>query len=243
MKQRCYILATDLDGTLVGDEAALGRLNQLLAAIRSDLSLIYLTGRHLASARELIEACRLMTPDVVVTDVGTEIYWNPGYRPDQDWHEIVSSRWDADAVACALEGLANLQPQPINSKLRRSYWVKSSFVTTVEAVRHRLKQNGCEVRVIASSGRDIDVLPARAGKGAALRHVLLRLGQSENVVACGDSGNDIDLLQTAVNAVIVGNAQPELRNHPFPPGVYRAAGCCAAGILEGLAHFRWFSWR
>lgn len=69
--------------------------------------------------------------------------------------------------------------------------------------------------MIYSAGRDLDVIPSRAGKGNALAWVLTRMREHgvppRSVLVCGDSGNDIELFRVpGVRGCVVGNAMPEL---------------------------------
>ena len=70
-----------------------------------------------------------------------------------------------------------------------------------------------KVRLLYSSGIDLDVLPYKAGKGQALAFVLRKLGSNSDVnrrvLVCGDSGNDIDLFHVDdVYGVIVSTQNP-----------------------------------
>jgi len=68
-------------------------------------------------------------------------------------------------------------------------------------------------------------------------------------VACGDSGNDIDMFVGRNLSIVVGNAQPDLvawldANTPTlppladgTPRIVRAKAHVADGILEGLKRF------
>ena len=88
-----------------------------------------------------------------------------------------------------------------------------------------------------------------AGKLQALEYVRSRLGFPHNrTVACGDSGNDKDMLGGDNLAIVVGNAQPDLREwlaevqHKSGSNgaVHRllaVEGHMANGILEGLGVF------
>jgi sucrose-phosphate synthase len=78
------------------------------------------------------------------------------------------------------------------------------------------------------------VLPARAGKGAAMAWVARRLGvAAERVLATGDSGNDLDMLAAAGLGVIVGRSS-ELAALDGRPNVRRARASFADGVLEAL---------
>ena len=80
------------------------------------------------------------------------------------------------------------------------------------------------------------MLPARAGKAAAMRRLAAHFGVPPGaVLAAGDSGNDLDMLRAAPRAVVVANASAELAGLPPRPGLHRAAAAHAAGVLEGIA--------
>jgi sucrose-6-phosphatase len=75
-----FLLVTDLDHTLVGDDAATLRLNHLLQKRRESFYLVYATGRSLFSFRQLCQDFQahtgqsLLAPDYLVAGVGSEIY-------------------------------------------------------------------------------------------------------------------------------------------------------------------------
>jgi len=51
---------------------------------------------------------------------------------------------------------------------------------------------------------------------------------------CGDSGNDVEMLNLGFPAVLVGNASEEVKNKDWLPTVYLARSFYAVGIWEGL---------
>ena len=70
---RLFLLAADVDGTLLGDTA--GELSLMAYARRFPRSfqLAVITGRRPASVRELVDAGRLPRPDFICGAVGTEL--------------------------------------------------------------------------------------------------------------------------------------------------------------------------
>jgi hypothetical protein len=99
----------------------------------------------------------------------------------------------------------------------------------------------------------LDVLPERASKLHAIRYLMDRHGYSKRrVVFCGDSGNDLNVLTSDLQAVLVKNASEKVRREAResviakgrPETLYLAEGNFlgmngnyAAGVLEGLAYF------
>ncbi len=229
-KKPLLVLATDLDGTLVGHDGYLRTLLEFLDAHRRETGLVYLTGRNEASTRELMQAANLPEPDYLVTDVGSSIYRHG--QMDGAWHARLEAQWDPEAIEAALRGIPGVRSQGIGGPLRLSY------LTTVEIkplVMDAL--SGLSVKVILSSGRDLDIVPEAAGKAGALVYLASREDwPRESVLAAGDTLNDRDMLAWAGRGVAVGNALDELK-HSLPPGVYMARHPFAGGILEALALF------
>ncbi|HEY9663844.1 MAG TPA: HAD-IIB family hydrolase, partial [Allocoleopsis sp.] len=94
-----FLLVTDLDNTLVGDDDALKRLNAWLKEHRQTYGskLVYATGRSLKSYQRLATQTSLLEADVLIASVGTEIYY-PGDALDEAWSGR-SSDWDRAGIA------------------------------------------------------------------------------------------------------------------------------------------------
>ena len=113
-------------------------------------------------------------------------------------------------------------------------------------MKEALIEAGIQAQIIYSSDRDIDVLPINSGKGNAVRHIQENPDIPKCTVVCGDSGNDIALLEIALLSrntfgIIVGNARPELKKWyqiNRRDTLCLANSNCAAGILEGLRRLR-----
>ncbi|KKM10689.1 hypothetical protein SY88_12815 [Clostridiales bacterium PH28_bin88] len=227
-----------MDGTLVDDAGALSHLNVWFSTRRARVTLVYLTGRHYASALELIDTEKLLPPDILVTDVGSEIRFAPAYQLDMEWKNRVSRGWTPAAIRQQLADLPGLTPQPLPSTLRLGYYTAGVLEDAEEKVRGILEKAGLPGRVVASTGGMVDVLPAGAGKGPALSYLQQKMGwDSRSLLVCGDSGNDLDMLTLGFATVLVGNAAPELAAAPLPETVYRARRPSAGGIFEALQFY------
>src|SRR5690606_12125543 len=108
----------------------------------------------------------------------------------------------------------------------------------LEALKEALKEAGVGAQVVYSSARDLDVLPAPANKGNALRWLCRRLGvKLEEVIVAGDTGNDASMFQLpGVRGIVVENAEPELLQAVLGTDTHHAKGACAAGVLDGMIH-------
>jgi hydroxymethylpyrimidine pyrophosphatase-like HAD family hydrolase len=56
------------------------------------------------------------------------------------------------------------------------------------------------------------------------------------VVVAGDSANDLDMFVLPFKGIVVGNAEPALRQLASE-NIYQAGGRYAAGVLEGLHYW------
>lgn len=242
-----FLFVTDLDNTLVGDEKALAELNRKLSQHRQEYStkIVYATGRSPILYRELQKEQQLLEPDALIAAVGTEIYLNGTDSPDSTWSERLSQGWNRDLILATTAHFADLVLQPDSEQ--RPFKV-SFFLTEAIAqellpqLESLLQKQGLDVKLIYSTGQDLDILPRHSDKGLAVE--FLRSSWKiapEQTVVCGDSGNDIALFAVGEErGVIVGNASSELLKwHNANPADYHylAGAACAGGILEGLNHF------
>lgn len=238
VKKPKFILATDLDRTLIGSRKGLADFNRHMIKYLNDFLLVYITGRMYSSARQIIIKENLIHPDVLVTDVGTEIYTTSLFYPDRAWEKKMVSAWDAAKTKKIIEDVEGLQPQGIQTRFRLAYHTEqNAFKKTVSKLCLKVEMAQLPVKIVPSMGHIIDVIPGCAGKGPALRYIQeLYSIKRENTVVCGDSGNDLSMFFEGCKGIIVGNAQPELKE-ALKSGlqeVYLARSHHASGILEGL---------
>lgn len=231
------LLVTDLDGTLLGDDAALARFRSWLAPRRADLGLAYASGRHVASIRALVAADVLPPPDAVISAVGTEVH-------DRDWIAFPgwSERfvgWDAERVREVLRPFRRLtlQPSEFQSPVKTSYEVDGLTAEDEATIGRTLADAGLPATVVHSGGRFVDILPAVAGKGRATRFLVDAWSiPPDHVLVFGDSGNDTELLTSGFRGTMVANAQPELRS-AVAPEVYLSPKAFADGVIDGATHW------
>lgn len=232
------LLLSDIDHTLTGCTTGARALTLMLRG-RSMLGFGVATGRSLQEAERLLAEWDYPDPEVLITSVGAEIYWRDGRTlvADADYAAHIAEGWQPRAVAGALETLADLEPQPpVDQRhFKLSYFANDPAVAV--RVRERLDAAGVAARVIYSHGRLLDVLPERAGKGAAMEWVARRLGLSmTRVHAAGDSGNDLDMLDACPNAIVVANHEAALAPLRGSGRAYFARQSHAGGIVEALNH-------
>ena len=81
----------------------------------------------------------------------------------------------------------------------------------VEPVRRKLMEEMPHLQITSSAPGNVEVISAHAGKGTALAQLANSLGIThENVMAVGDAGNDLNMLEYAYHSVAMGNATPDV---------------------------------
>jgi sucrose-6-phosphatase len=242
------LFVTDLDNTLIGDDTALKTLNKYLEQHRQThgTRIVYATGRSSQLYQELKqEKPFLLEPDTLVLSVGTEIYHKGSDTLDAAWAEELSQGWDRDQVAATAAHFADLVPQSPDEQtpFKASYYLSQTVADSVlPQLKTTLQEQGLEIQLIYSSGRDLDIVPRRGNKGTAIAFLQQHWQiASQQTFICGDSGNDLSMFTLNIgHGIIVGNAQPELLQwlHENPSAdCYLARSRYAQGILEGLQHF------
>jgi len=238
-----FLLVTDLDNTLVGDDEATQILNQFLQSKRSQICLVYATGRSHASTCELIAQKQLLAPDYLIAGVGSEIYHDGAL--DLDSAEYLCQARDKIAIASLAQQFSQVKsPSPKEQnpwKISYSLEPAAENGSTVQALQHKLTESGLPAQIIFSSNSELDILPQTSNKGNAITYLQKRLQiPPEATLVCGDSGNDISMFEQDVRGVIVANALSELLEWHRECGTenhYLAGSACAWGIMEGMAYF------
>ncbi len=242
-----FLFVTDLDNTLVGDDTALEALNRQLSKHRQEYGtkVVYATGRSLYLYKKLTTEKPLLSPDALITSVGTEIYLNPRKDTfDSQWSQILSQGWNREKVVFTASHFADLvlQPDSEQNPFKVSYYLTEQAAAEVlPRLESALSNQGLKTKLVYSGSQDLDVLPSQGDKGLAVQFLRQKWKvDAQQTVVCGDSGNDIALFKGEERGIIVGNARPELRQWYQENQThyrYLAKASYAGGILEGLRHF------
>ncbi|BAZ13181.1 sucrose-phosphate phosphatase [Calothrix sp. NIES-4071] len=247
-----FLFVTDLDNTLVnhtvvGADVQLVLLNQILTEHRQNYGskIVYATGRSPVLYRELKEEKNLIDPDALVVSVGTEIYFDDSETPDASWSEKLSPGWNKEAIIAVTSQFPELEPQPETEQrpFKVSFFLKDELSEKIlPQLDSKLQKCALNIKLIYSSGIDLDIVPRDSDKGQAVQFLRQKWKfVAEQTVVCGDSGNDISLFATGEErGILVGNARPELLQWYSTNRTdyrYLASNHCAGGIIEGLKHF------
>jgi hydroxymethylpyrimidine pyrophosphatase-like HAD family hydrolase len=235
-----FLLAADIDGTMLGDEDGEAALGAFAQEHRQSFRLAYVTGRYHSSVQKLVDEGRLPRPDFICSNVGTEIAAldDPANFIGQKYAAQVGPEWDLETIYSLGEG-QGIRRQDFGEDQPpfQAGFDWDGQPQTLEAFRSRLAALD-HFHILASYGEFIDVLPGPLGKGRAVEFLQKELGlASERVVVAGDSGNDREMFETEFRGILPVNALDELKAAARPPRHYLSALPAGRGVLDGLCHF------
>ncbi len=261
-----FLLCTDMDRTLIPNgkqpesPQAMERFKQLVNC--REVTLAYVTGRHRALIEQAIAEFDLPRPDFAIADVGTTIYRidSAGWQQWDEWDAQIAPDWqglthdDLYRLLSVFPAL-RLQEKEKQNRHKLSFYVPLETDTKrlLEEMDARLKYSDIKANLIWSIDEKaalglLDVLPVSANKLHAIRFLMQQQGfNHQNTVFAGDSGNDLDVLLSSIPAVLVANADEEVKGlaeQAHKDTLYIAGGGYlgmngnySAGILEGVAHY------
>lgn len=234
------LLFTDIDNILTGgSEQALPELLRLLDDQKGNILWGIATGRPLETTLEVLAAYGIAVPDILICAVGTAIYYSPDSKMDNGWQYHISHRWKPDEIKAALGGLdfLNLQDQENQEPFKISYYMQDDPELLAE-VHQALRARKLKYNLFFSNNQFLDILPYRASKGKAVRYLSYKweipLAQ---IMVCGESDNDADLLRGEMCAVVVANHSSELESLKGMSKMFFSQHSYAAGIIDGLRHY------
>ncbi len=236
-----YFLVTDIDNTLIGDDNShLSELCELLAKHKNHIGFAVATGRTVESAIEHLKKFKVPMPDIIISSVGTEIYYGPERHYSRGWDTHISAKWNRKKIVALLADFSFLtyQEEATQRKFKISYDMKPRK-DRLAKIHSRLLENKCSYNLIYSHDKYLDILPYRASKGKAVRYLSYKWDiPLKNFLVCGDSGNDEEMLRGEPMAAVMGNYSPELEPLKGQRKLFFAESPCAGGILEAVRHYR-----
>ncbi len=259
-----YLICTDLDRTLLPNGTHPASPQGLAAftrlAAHPDVDIAYVTGRHHQLVMAAITEFQIPVPDYVLGDVGSTIYQphEGQWQLWQAWQDEIAPCWagvshhDLVALFADIDALQQQEADKQND-FKLSYYAPANDnpQALLQKMKARLDRRGIQASLSWSIDELehiglLDVMPANATKLHAINFLIEHKAYSRsNVVFSGDSGNDLPVLSSSLNATLVANAHTDVRKEAIQLArqqgneqqLYLAKGNYAAGIIEGVLHY------
>jgi len=265
------LLCTDLDRTLIPNgpqpESRLARTIFNNFTSLSKITLVYVTGRDKSLIQQAIKNYKLPTPDFVIADVGSTIYQvvNNDWIHLEKWDSEISSDWNNKShqdLQDMLHQFNDIRIQEYNKQNthKLSYYVPLHVDHDIllDEINSYLINNGVNASIIwsvdiAANLGLLDILPASANKKHAIEFLMKQFNfDITETIFAGDSGNDIAVINSAINSILVANAEKDIikiaidhaNENNQSNSLYIAKGDFlgmngnyTAGVLEGIVHY------
>ncbi len=236
------LLISDIDNTLVGDEDSLTELMEILRQQEDNICWGVATGRPLEMTLSALGENNVPAPDILICSVGTEIYYGPRFTPDKGWQQHLAYKWRPDQIRKALEQFEHLELQEDEAQRRFkiSYYIDMEDDPDLLVKIHQaLEARKLRYHLAFSLGQYLDILPFRASKGKAIRYLSYKWEiPLPQIMVCGDSAKDAEMLRGDTCGVVVGNYSAELETMKGMRRIYFSRKEFAAGIIDGMRHYK-----
>jgi sucrose-6F-phosphate phosphohydrolase len=265
------LLCSDLDRTLIPNgyqkESADARAVFRRLAEHPGIYLAYVSGRDRKLILDAIDAFSLPMPDYAIGDVGTTLYRiiDGNWRLSDAWSDEIAKDWRGTGRQELIEllkdrGTLRLQEPQKQKRHKVSFYTDQNIdhQQLITDIRFIFSQRQIRANIIWSVDQIganglLDIIPGRANKLHAIQFLMQQERFAEDrTVFAGDSGNDLDVLTSGLQAILVKNAMDEVRkeavqtlsaknllHHLYLPrgNFWGMNGNYAAGVMEGLVHF------
>ncbi|SFK77107.1 hypothetical protein SAMN03159341_101503 [Paenibacillus sp. 1_12] len=215
------IIALDMDGTLLNEDKKVSAENlaAIQAAERAGITVMFATGRGIQNVEAYIEELQLEAP--IVTVNGGEVWSAPGKLHSRsildpalikEMHAL-AIEYDTWYWAYAVGDIFNKERwvEQVDSR----QWLKFGYyyedAASLLAIRTKLESWGT-LEITNSHPANLELNPLGVNKASGVRQVCELLGYDmSQVIAMGDSLNDISMIREAGLGVAMGNAQDEVK--------------------------------
>jgi HAD superfamily hydrolase (TIGR01484 family) len=213
------LVALDMDGTILNEEQQISAENReaIQEANKAGVTVMFATGRGYQNAMPFVEEIGLQAPLITVN--GGEIWRAPRER-DLLHREILAKEQVDKLRSIALHHDTWYWSFTVEGLFNKDRWVedpnavaylKFGYSYENREVLGRIRQeveSWGTLEVANSHPNNLEINPLGVNKAAALRRVCNLMGiDMSQVIAVGDSLNDIAMIREAGLGVAMGNAQ------------------------------------
>ncbi|MCA0755552.1 Cof-type HAD-IIB family hydrolase [Paenibacillus sp. N4] len=219
------LIALDMDGTLLNERTEISAENAewIQKALDAGITVSFSTGRGFRSALPFAEQLKLETPMITVN--GGEIWQRPHVLHKrtllspayvQRLHELALVHSEVWFWAYTTDDIYNKEKwiDPAGD-YEGHHWLKFGYYTEDDRAREAILaevKSWEALEITNSSPWNLELNPFGVSKASALRELCGVLGiEMSQVVAVGDSLNDIAAIREAGLGVAMGNAQEAVK--------------------------------
>lgn len=211
------LIAIDMDGTLLDHEHKISNENRkaIKAAQDEGIHVVISTGRTRMTLDDLIESLSLNS--YLITVNGSEIWDASRQLVDRQIlsTDLVEYMWELKQkhqTECWAASVGNVWRETFPEDFSTHEWMKFGFNIEDDELRQIILEELSEnqlLEVTNSSLTNLEVNAVGVNKARAIEKVCGLLGLTMNqVMALGDSLNDLAMIKEAGIGVAMGNAQP-----------------------------------
>lgn len=215
------LIALDMDGTLLNSELEISDINRekIAQALEKDVQVVLSTGRWLGSCHPYAESLNLSS--YLVTCNGGEIWTvdkelRERHLLHPDRMELIWGLAENLEINAWMVSTDNVWYGTRPDDFYIHDWLKfgcdSHDIEKLDTIVKELSHYD-DLELTNSMPTNIEINPKGVNKASALQTVCGELGITmDNVMAAGDSLNDIKMIQEAGIGVSMGNAQEAVKN-------------------------------
>ncbi|MFC0472449.1 Cof-type HAD-IIB family hydrolase [Halalkalibacter kiskunsagensis] len=211
------LIAIDMDGTLLNDQHEISNENRkaIKEAEKQGIHVVISTGRTRMTCDELVNSLSLSS--YLITVNGSEIWDEARSLVERQLlnTEYIEYMWqlkEKHNTNCWAATVGKVWREEFPEDFSTHEWMKFGFDIKDDQVRQIILEelsNNKALEVSNSSPTNLEINAAGVNKAIALEKVCERMGITmDNVLAMGDSLNDLAMINAAGVGVAMGNAQP-----------------------------------
>lgn len=214
------LIALDMDGTVLNDKGEISKENQeaIRQAERAGIKVLFSTGRTRMLASDYAKTLNLSS--YMITVNGSEIWDGEGnlversllHSAEMEWMWNLAKEYSVPfwAISCD-KRWDNEMPDDIASL----EWMKCRFEIEDADIRTQItealhKRGGLEISNSSPSNLEVNALGINKAKAIGKVCALLNLNMNQ-VMAVGDSLNDLAMIRQAGLGIAMGNAQETVK--------------------------------
>lgn len=252
------LIATDMDHTLLTESGELPpNLFQKIDELKElGITFVAASGRALFTLQQIFSKAEKKM--AFVSDNGAAIDYEgeliyKSLIPPEKYHEMIEftqKESDGGAVLCALEGAYMLKKYQKHEEFLRKFYARLNFVDSFDGITSEANkftiffpegdsQANAEKIFSPKYGQDynvtigdtiwIDIMNKNVNKGTALEVLGKQLGiTTSEMMAFGDTYNDVEMLQTVKYSYVMDNATDEMKEY----GKYIAPSNDEYGVIQ-----------